>query len=108
MWLINEAKANLEAFGFDVFSPYHELGIGPAEYVAPMDIAAIDDADIIYAIFDGHDPGTLFEIGYAIKANKKVMVFSEQSPKEQLKMYQGTGCIIENDFATSLYKLSWL
>ena len=108
MWLINEAKANLEAFGFDVFSPYHELGIGPAEYVAPKDIAAIDDADIIYAIFDGHDPGTLFEIGYAIKADKKVMVFSEQSAKEQLKMYQGTGCLIENDFATSLYKLSWL
>ncbi len=108
MWLINETKANLEAFGFDVFSPYHELGIGPAEVVAPKDAEAIDAADIVYAIFDGHDPGTLFEIGYAVKANKPVLVFSEQSTEEQLKMYKGTGCIIENDFATSIYKLTWL
>ena len=108
MWLINEAKANLEAFGFDVFSPYHELGIGPAEVVAPKDAEAIDNADIVYAIFDGHDPGTLFEIGYAIKANKPVLVFSEQSTEEQLKMYKGTGCVIENDFSTSIYKLTWL
>jgi nucleoside 2-deoxyribosyltransferase len=108
MWLINEAKANLEAFGFDVFSPYHELGIGPAEIVAPKDAEAIDNADIIYAIFDGHDPGTLFEIGYAIKAKKPVMVFSEQSSDEHLKMYKGTGCEIEHDFTTSIYRLSWM
>ena len=108
MWLINHCKVCLEAAGFDVFSPYHEIGIGPAEVVASADIEALDECDVVYALFDDHDPGTLFEIGYAIKANKPVIVYSEKSTDEHLKMYEGTGCIIERDFATSIYRASWL
>ena len=108
MWLINQCKACLEAAGMDVFSPYHELGIGPAEEVAPEDVKAIEECDVLYALFDDHDPGTLFEIGYAIKANKPVVIYSEKSSDEHLKMYEGTGCLIERDFATSIYRVSWM
>ncbi|MBN3516812.1 nucleoside 2-deoxyribosyltransferase [Vibrio neptunius] len=108
MWLVNQCKLALESFGFEVFSPYHELGIAEAEIVAPEDIKAIDNCDLLYALFDGHDPGTLFEIGYAIKAGKQVVVYAENSTDEHLKMYSGTGCVVERDFATSIYKLAWL
>lgn len=108
MWLINQCKACLEEAGLDVFSPYHELGIGPAEVVAPEDVKAIEECDIVYALFDDHDPGTLFEIGYAIKANKPVVIYSEKSSDEHLKMYEGTGCLIERDFATSIYRVAWM
>jgi nucleoside 2-deoxyribosyltransferase len=108
LWLINEAKGAIEGLGMLVHSPYHALGIGPAEVVAPEDLKALDRCDVVYALFDNHDPGTLFEIGYAISKNKKVIIYSETSNDEALKMYEGTGCIVERDFATSLYKLGWL
>ncbi len=108
MWLINQSKIAMEKFGMDVFSPYHELGIGPAEIVAQADLQAIDDCDVLYALFDDHDPGTLFEIGYAIKAGKKVIIYTEQNNDEHLKMFEGTGCEIVRDFATSIYSLSWV
>lgn len=108
MWLINQSKISIEKFGMDVFSPYHELGIGPAEIVAQADLKGIDDCDVLYALFDDHDPGTLFEIGYAIKAGKKVVIYTEQNNDEHLKMFEGTGCEIIRDFATSIYTLSWM
>ena len=108
MWLINQSKIAIEKFGMSVFSPYHELGIGPAEVVAQADIKAIDECDVLYALFDDHDPGTLFEIGYAIKAGKKVVIYTEQNNDEHLKMFEGTGCEIIRDFATSIYTLSWM
>ena len=108
MWLINQSKIAIEKFGMSVFSPYHELGIGPAEVVAQAVIKAIDECDVLYALFDDHDPGTLFEIGYAIKAGKKVVIYTEQNNDEHLKMFEGTGCEIIRDFATSIYTLSWM
>lgn len=36
----------------------------------------IDDANIIIACIDNRDPGTMFEIGYAIAKNKPVITYS--------------------------------
>lgn len=108
MWLINETKRCLEEAGMDVFSPYHDVGVGSAEDVVQHDVDGILSCDVVYALFDEHDPGTLFEIGMAIQAGKKVVVLAENSSNEHLKMYEGTGCLIYNDFATSIYAIGWL
>ncbi|WP_040726959.1 PfkB family carbohydrate kinase [Thiomicrorhabdus sp. Kp2] len=108
MWMINETRIHLQNAGFDVFSPYHDVGIGSAEKVVEKDIQGIEECDVLYAIFDGRDPGTLFEVGYAIKAGKKVVIFAEDSTSEELKMYEGTGCFIYKDFTSSIYAVSWV
>lgn len=108
MWLINQAKKCIQEIGFKVFSPYHDVGVGTADEVVDQDVKAIDECDVLYALFDDHDPGTLFEIGLAIKSGKSVVIFSENSTREHLKMFEGTNCIICDDFSTSIYKLGWL
>lgn len=107
LWMINEARFHIESFGMEVFSPYHEIGIGTAEEVVQKDIDAIHDCDAIYAIFNGTDPGTLFEVGYARSINKPVIILAENPKDEELKMYEGSNCKIYQDFASSIYSLSW-
>lgn len=108
LWMINEAKQYIASFGMDIFSPYHEIGIGSAEEVVQKDIDAIRDCDVMYALFDGVDPGTLFEIGYARSLSKPVIILAENPKDEELKMYDGSGCKIFSDFASSIYHLAWL
>lgn len=108
LWMINEAKKHIEFFGMDVFSPYHELGIGSAEEVVQKDIDAIEDCDVIYALFNGSDPGTLFEIGYARSIGRPVIILAENPKDEELKMYDGSGCKIFRDFSSSIYHLAWV
>lgn len=107
MWLINQARQAFKNAGVGVFSPYHDVGPGPAEAVVHQDIEAIERCDVFYALFDDGDPGTLFEIGYAIKCGKPVVIYAETATEEQLKMYEGTGCQIYSDFSTSIYQACW-
>lgn len=107
IWLINEARHALMDQGFSVFSPLHDVGKGPAEMIYPEDIKGIVDADVVYAVVDGLDAGTIFEIGYAKALGKPVVVFVQNEKAEDLKMLEGSKCLIEDDFVTSIYKTSW-
>lgn len=108
IWQIGEARAALREQGFRVFSPLHDVGRGPAKFVYPKDIEGIEKADLVYAVVDGLDAGTLYEIGYAKALGKPVVAFVQNEKAEDLKMLDGSGCVIENDFVTSIYKTSWL
>jgi nucleoside 2-deoxyribosyltransferase len=65
VWLIEQARANLREMGLEVFSPYHDIGLGSANDVVAKDLEGIDASHLVFAIADGLDPGTLYEIGYA-------------------------------------------
>jgi nucleoside 2-deoxyribosyltransferase len=107
-WLIEEARDNLKSRGIDVFSPIHDVGKGIADDVVPADIEGIEQSDVLFAIVDGLDSGTIFEIGYARALGKGVVVYVENETEENLKMLSGTGCEIESDFVTAIYKSKWL
>lgn len=104
---VAECRDILMAMGMNVFSPYHDVGEGKAEDVVPKDIEAIDDCDCMFAILDGMDSGTLFEIGYAVKSGIKVVAYSENATEGELKMLVGTDCDVNKDFTTALYKTCW-
>jgi nucleoside 2-deoxyribosyltransferase len=106
-WLVEQFRNQLLNFGLEVFSPYHDIGLGCAEQVAMLDIAALNESDIVVAILDGLDSGTIFEIGYSRAKDIPVMVYTESEQSEALTMIQGTGCIIESDFSTIIYKTVW-
>lgn len=106
-WLVEEALIALRDLGVDVFSPVHEVGPGPAELVAPADIKGLEDSDVVLALMNGLDPGTIFEIGYAVKKGIPVVAFAENIKEEDLKMVAGTGCEVVDDFTSAIYKAVW-
>lgn len=107
IWLINETRGLLTTMGLGVFSPYHEIGMGNAMNVVPKDIEGINNSDIVFAIADGLDAGTLFEIGYARAKGKPVVIYCENEKEDDLKMMFGTDCIISGDYVSSLYRTLW-
>lgn len=105
--MVNEARRALQAQDLNVFSPFHDVGPGPAEKVGPADIEALERSSIVFALLDGLDPGTIFEVGYARKKNIPVIALAEQVSIEDLKMFKGTGCQVVDDFSTAVYRTSW-
>jgi nucleoside 2-deoxyribosyltransferase len=107
IWMVEQAQTNLKDLGLNVFSPYHDVGLGSADDVVAKDLEAIVEADIVFAITDGLDAGTVYEIGYARALGKPVVVYSERQQPENLKMMEGSDCIICTDYTTALYVTLW-
>ena len=107
IWMVEQAQANLKDLGLNVFSPYHDVGLGSADYVVAKDLEGILKSDIVFAITDGLDAGTIYEIGYARALGKPVVVYSEHQQPEHLKMMEGSDCIICTDYTTALYSTLW-
>lgn len=107
VWMVEEARRNLLESGLKVFSPVHDIGYGNAQQVVQQDLDAIKNSDIVFAIVDGLDAGTLYEIGYARALGKPVVVYSERESTESLKMAEGSDCIICKNYTTALYATLW-
>ncbi len=106
-WLVEEARTHLKDMGLEVFSPLHDVGHGPAAEVAMKDLAAFEQCDRVLALLDGTDPGTVFEVGYARARSLPVIALAEVVSEEDLKMIEGTDCVVVKDFATALYFTAW-
>jgi len=107
LWLIEQARDNLREMGLKVFSPYHDVGRGSADDVVELDLKGIRDCDVVLAIGDGLDSGTIYEVGYARAIDKPVIFYSENETSENKKMMLGSGCTICDDYVTSIYKTLW-
>jgi hypothetical protein len=106
-WLINEIRRTLLDMNLKVFSPWHDVGHGVANDVVPKDLDALDNSAIVFAVLDGLDSGTLFEIGYAVKKGLPIIGYVENESTESVKMLEGTRCILEKDLTTAVYKCFW-
>ena len=106
-WVIEEALQSLRNQHVRVFSPFHEIGIGPAETVAREDIKGLEASSAVLAIIDGRDAGTLFELGWARARSIPVVAFVQNEPEEPLKMLVGTGCEVTGDFVSAVYRAAW-
>lgn len=107
LWLVGEFYKALKSERIKVFSPLHDVGIGNAEEVTDKDVEGLNHSDVVLAIVDGLDSGTLFECGYAVAKGKKVVAFVQNESEKALQMLKGTGCDIEEDFTTAVYKSIW-
>lgn len=107
-WLIEESVSQLKSMGLDVFSPYHEIGPGPAKLIAKADLAGLESCDRLFACLGSLDSGTVFEIGYAVAKGIPVVVFAQNIAEEELKMIRGCDCQIYPDFVMALYNICWI
>ena len=105
--VVEEVRRLLQEFGLEVFSPLHDVGLGPAEEVASKDIEALREAEVVFAIIDGLDSGTIFEVGYARALDKRVDVLAQTVEEGDLKMMVGSGCHVHSDLVTALHHLAW-
>src|SRR5690606_22055988 len=70
-FLVNVFRNSLIDFGNEVYSPFHVSGIVDVDNeedvnkITSLNLDHIQNADVIVAILNGNDPGTIFEIGYA-------------------------------------------
>jgi nucleoside 2-deoxyribosyltransferase len=106
-WLVDEARSAFQELGFAVFSPIHDVGEGPPNEVGPADIFALEQSQLVFALVDGLDAGTVFEVGYARACNIPVVCLAESAESKSLTMLLGSGCEVFNDFATSIYAACW-
>lgn len=107
LWLVEEARARLLDMGLKVFSPVHDVGHGPANEVVQKDLDAIHECDLMLAIGDGLDAGTIYEIGYARALKKPVIMYVENESEEDQKMMAGSSCTLTKDFVTAIYQTAW-
>ncbi len=107
LWLVEQARENLRGFGLEVFSPFHDVGYGSADDVVQRDLEGIHMSDLVFAIVDGLDSGTIYEIGYARAQGKPVVVYCENESSESLKMLEGSGCALCKDYVSSIYHALW-
>jgi hypothetical protein len=105
-WLIEHVRDALAALDMPVFSPLHDVGLGGDE-VAGRDITGLETASGVLAILDGHDCGTLFEIGWARARGLPVVALALDPGSAAYTMLRGTDCSIVNDLATAVYHASW-
>jgi len=106
-WVVEEARRALLQAGVEVFSPIHEIGPGKAEEVALADLKGLEGCQAVFAILNGMDPGTIFEVGYAKKLGIPVVALAENEREEDLKMMAGSGMTITDDFVTAIYRTIW-
>lgn len=107
LWVVGQARMDLMAAGLEVFSPYHDIGCGSADDVVEADLEALRSCDLVFAIGDGMDPGTVFEVGYARSIGKPVVFYCENESEEARKMMEGSGCSLETDYVTAVYRTLW-
>jgi Nucleoside 2-deoxyribosyltransferase/pfkB family carbohydrate kinase len=106
-WRVDEVREALKDMGFKVFSPIHDVGVGPPHEVTPADLFGLEQSSVVIALLDGLDPGTLFEVGYARGKSIPVVVVAESVDPDLLTMAIGSGCEITNDLATGIYAVCW-
>lgn len=61
----------------------------------------------MFAVGDGMDAGTLYEIGFARAINKPVVMYCENESEEDKKMMNGSNCVICKDYTTAIYAALW-
>lgn len=105
--MVGQARRDLLAMGLDVFSPYHDVGIGSAEDVVEKDLEGIRKCDVLLAIGDGLDSGTIYEMGYARALNKPVIFYAENESVQDKKMIEGSNCYITDDYVSAIYHTVW-
>lgn len=98
VYWVNYVRKELELRNIKVLSPLHENGIvalnssyEERKKVYNLDIDLLEDADMVIALLDHDDPGTCFEIGYAVKKN--IPVIGLRTSTEYLNNMIYCGCI---------------
>lgn len=60
------------------------------------DVRAIDSTDVVFAIYNGEDSGTMWEIGHAWSRRKPVLVFNSKEKRVNLMIAQSLHAYLDS------------
>ncbi|MGV8041497.1 MAG: PfkB family carbohydrate kinase [Thermoanaerobaculaceae bacterium] len=115
LWLVDRVASALKGFGIGVWSPHLEAGVlTPASRreevreVVQQDLKALNRCSVVLALLHDADPGTLFEVGYAVKRGVPVVAYIGRMTDCDATMLAGSDCVVTSDLSTALYWTAWL
>lgn len=104
---IDSLVEQMRGHGYDVFVPQEHTVPNAwemsqedwAKAVFKMDIAAIQDCDMVYAVYDGlySDSGTAWEIGYAYALGKHIAINVNENVNDMSIMPFASADFIESN-----------
>lgn len=106
-WLVNLCRGALKNLGATVFSPLHDVGVGNGEDVASRDLEGLKTSNVVFAVLDGVDPGTLFEVGYGYAMNKPIVIYVSDRKNNNLTMLKTSNIYIYEDLPSAIYNAVW-
>jgi nucleoside 2-deoxyribosyltransferase len=106
VWLVDLVRHALGELGARPFSPLHDVGRGGSE-VAKADLEALDRSDSVLALLDDLDPGTVFEVGYAMRRGTPVVAYLDPRPGQHMVMIEGSGVEVVDDLSSAVYRSIW-
>ena len=107
-WLVDLCRSALTNLGATVFSPLHDVGVGNTEGIAIRDLEGLKTSNAIFAVLDGMDPGTLFEVGYGAAIKKPIVIYVSNRKNNNLTMFKANNTHIHDDLASAIYEAVWL
>ncbi|MCJ8498610.1 PfkB family carbohydrate kinase [Chryseobacterium salipaludis] len=105
--LIEKVRSAFLSFGINVFSPFHDIGIGDHANIAKKDLEAIENSDIIFLVLDNLDSGTLIEAGYSMAKGKKMVAYHRTCTDDKLLMLKPANVDIFKHLTTAIYHTIW-
>lgn len=119
LWLVEQACRALDSLGVSFFSPHHEAGLlrdytddrghqQEIERVVEADLKGLSECKAVFAILDGCDPGTIFEIGWAVRHNIPVVALSQNPKPADQTMMRGSRPLQEPPSVPILHDLCCL
>ncbi len=105
--LVDKIRSAFIDFGVKVFSPFHDIGLGDDETIAKKDLEGIKNSDIIFAVFDNLDSGTLIESGFSIAMDKKIIGYHRTCNQSDLLMLKPGKIGLFNNLTTAIYHTIW-
>lgn len=105
--LIDKVRSAFLDFGVNVFSPFHDIGIGNEIAIARKDLDGINNSEIIFLILDNLDSGTLVEAGYSFAKEKKMIGYQRTCNDSDILMLKPSEMKIFNHITTAIYHTIW-
>lgn len=105
--LVEKVRNAFLAFGVNVFSPFHDVGLGIDKSVASKDLKGLDDADLVFCMLDHLDSGTLIESGYALAENKTIIGYHRTCNNDKLLMLSPGKFTLFDNLTTAIYHAIW-
>ncbi len=75
--------------------------------MAAQDMRGLRQCDSVLALLDGEDPGTLVEVGWALRAGIPVVGLADEAGDHAWTMIRGLEAEVTSDLSTAVYHAVW-
>ena len=112
--LVKTFEVILAGKGLKVYSPRKHQSEAPRNSMKwrrqtfASDVRAIRRADIVFAVYNGEDSGTMWEIGRACSMRKPILIFNSREKRVNLMIAQSLHAYLDSVEKVEVYNFNKL